>query len=117
MSEVLFETADTIDRPSLADLLNPMQFKTVLLVTCGVKNCQIAEFLGTTEQAVEKELSEIYSRTGCSGSAELVRRYFREVAGRFLNLGRLERELADLEARSTQILRGRSGRPRFGTIH
>jgi DNA-binding CsgD family transcriptional regulator len=95
---------ETIDSLTLADLLKPMQFKTVLLVACGLKNCEIAQFLGTREQVIKNVLADVYHRTGCWNSGELVRRYFREVATGLLELGRLQRELAELEARTGQNL-------------
>ena len=97
---------ETIDKLTLADLLKPMQ-KTVLLVAWGLKNCQIAEFLGTTEQVIKNVLREVYDRTGCWNSGELVRRYFREVASGLLELGRLQRELAELQARAAPNLHAR----------
>ena len=98
---------ETIDKLTLADLLKPMQFKTVLLVAWGLKNCQIAEFLGTTEQVIKNVLREVYDRTGCWNSGELLRRYFREVASGLLELGRLQRELAELQARAAPNLHAR----------
>jgi len=95
---------ETVDSLTLADLLKPMQFKTVLLVACGLKNCEIAEVLVTREQVIENALADVYHRTGCWNSGELVRRYFREVATGLLELGRLQRELAELEVRTGQNL-------------
>src|SRR5277367_2810752 len=100
MSVVSSHPQETIDNLTLADLLKPMQFKTVLLVACGLKNCEIAEFIGTREQVIKNALADVYSCTGCWNSGELVRRYFREVATGLLELGRLQRELAELEVRS-----------------
>jgi DNA-binding CsgD family transcriptional regulator len=108
MSVVSSHPQETVDNLTLADLLKPMQFKTVLLVACGLKNCEIAEFLGTRERVVENALADVYHRTGCWNSGELVRRYFREVATGLLELGRLQRELAELEARTGQNLSTRS---------
>ena len=76
-NEVINKTFDSL---SLSDLLEPMQFKAVLLVTCGLENHQIAQCLGTTEQTIRNVLSNVYGRTGCRNSDELVRRYFCEVA-------------------------------------
>jgi DNA-binding CsgD family transcriptional regulator len=104
MSVVSSHPQEIIDNLTLADLLQPLQFKTVLLVACGLKNCEIAEFLGTREQVIENALADVYHRTGCWNSGELVRRYFREVATGLLELGRLQRELAELEARTRQDL-------------
>ena len=104
MSVISSHPQETSDHLTLADLLKPMQFKTVLLVACGLKNREIAEFLGTREQVIENALADVYHRTGCWNSGELVRRYFREVATGLLELGRLQRELAELEARTGQNL-------------
>ena len=84
--------------------MSVLSSKTVLLVACGLNNREIAEFLGTREQVIENALSDVYHRTGCWNSGELVRRYFREVASGLLELGRLQRELAELEARTGQNL-------------
>ena len=35
--------------PNLMNLLTRQQFRTAILVTIGLKNGEIAEFLGTTE--------------------------------------------------------------------
>jgi DNA-binding NarL/FixJ family response regulator len=104
MSAVSSDSLDTFDAPSLADLLEPMQFKAMLLVTCGLKNHQIAQCLRTTEQTIRNVLWNCYQRTGCRNSDELVCRYFCEVAAGLLELGRLQRELAELEDRVAQIL-------------
>jgi len=104
MSAVYSDSLDTLDGPSLADLLEPMQFKAMLLVTCGMENHQIAQCLRTTEQTIRNVLRNCYQRTGCRNSDELVRRYFCEVASGLLELGRLQRELVELEDRAAQIL-------------
>jgi DNA-binding CsgD family transcriptional regulator len=104
MSAISSHPQKTSDKLTLAELLKPMQFKTVLLVACGLKNCEIAEFLGTRELVIKNVLADVYNRTGCWNSGELVRRYFREVATGLLELGRLQRELAELEARTGQHL-------------
>jgi DNA-binding CsgD family transcriptional regulator len=98
---------NAIDRPTLADLLKPMEFKAMLLVTRGLRNCQVAEFLGTTELVIENVLRDVCGRTGCWNSGDLVRRYFREVASGLLELGRLQRQLAELEARAALHLHPR----------
>lgn len=86
-----------------------MQFKTVLLFANGLGNYEIAQVLGTTEQVIKSALRDASIRTCCWNSGELVRRYFREVADGLLELGRLRRELAELEARAVQILHARPG--------
>ncbi|HEV2730349.1 MAG TPA: hypothetical protein VGV15_09980 [Terriglobales bacterium] len=86
-----------------------MQFKTVLLFAYGLRNYEIAQVLGTTEQVIKNALRDAYTRTGCWNSDELVRRCFREVADGLLEVGRLRRELANLAARAVQILHARPG--------
>ena len=84
-----------------------MQFKAVLLVACGWKNWEVAKFLGTTEPVIRNVLKDIYKRTDCRNSGELVRQYFREVESGVLELSRLRRELAELEARAARNLHAR----------
>ena len=81
-----------------------MQFKAMLLVTCGLENHQIAQCLRTTEQTIRNVLWNCYQRTGCLDIDELVRRYFCEVAAGLLEIGRLQQELAELEDRAALIL-------------
>jgi DNA-binding CsgD family transcriptional regulator len=95
---------ETIDQITLANLLTPMQFKTVLMVAYGLRDFEVAQILGTTEPVIRNALRDAYCRTGCWNSGELVRRYFREVADGLLDLGRLRRELAEVEARAAQYL-------------
>lgn len=109
MSVVSSQQRETKDSLTLANLLTPMQLKTVLLVACGLKNCEIAQCLGTREQVIKNALADVYDRTGCWNSGELVRRYFREVASGLLELTRLQRELAEIEARIAQNLHARPG--------
>jgi DNA-binding CsgD family transcriptional regulator len=106
MSAVISYPQETIDRITLASLLTPMQFRTVLLVACGLEKCDIAELLGTRERVIENALRDIYDRTGCANSGDLVLRYVHEVESGLLELARLRRELEELEARSAQILHG-----------
>jgi len=94
---------------TLANLLTPMQFKTALLAACGFTNREIANFLDTTELIIKNGLADVLSRTGCSDSDKLVARYVREIESGLLELARLHRELAELEARTGQNLRNRPG--------
>jgi len=100
---------ESVDKPTLADLLKPMQFKTVLLAAYGLKNCEIGEFLGTTERVITNVLADVYHRTGCPNSAEVLRRYFQEVSSGLVELDRLRRELAELEDRIGQDIHGPLG--------
>jgi len=105
MSAAMSYPQESIYRISLATLLAPMQFKTVLLVACGLKQSEIAQLLGTRERVIEDALRDIYDRTGCANSRDLVLRYVHEVESGLLELTRLRRELEELEARSAQILK------------
>ena len=98
-----------VDKLTLADLLKPMQFKTVLLAACGLQNCEIGKLLGTTELIIKNVLDDVYHRTSCSNSGEVVCRYFHEVSSGLLETGRVRRELAELEARTGQNLHARLG--------
>jgi DNA-binding NarL/FixJ family response regulator len=109
MSAVSTQPQETVDKLTLADLLKPMQFKTVLLAACGLTNCEIAHFLGTTEQVITSVLADVYRRTSCLNSGEVILRYFREASSALLELARLRRVLAELEARSGQNLHARLG--------
>ena len=109
MPAVISYPQETIDRGSLASLLTPMQFRTVLLVACGLKKCEIAELLGTREGVIENTLRDIYDRTSCANSGDLVLRYVHEVESGLLELARLRRDLEELAARSAEILHRRCG--------
>jgi DNA-binding CsgD family transcriptional regulator len=109
MSVAARQPQESVDKLTLSDLLKPMQFKTVLLAACGLKNCEIGEFLGTTEQVIKNALADVYHRTGCSNSGEVLRRYFREVSSGLVELDRLRRELAELEHRIGQDIYARLG--------
>ena len=76
MSAVNSYPQEPIDRITLASLLTPMLFKTVLLVACGLKKCEIAELLGTRGRVIENELRDIYDAQAartveiwCSGTS------------------------------------------------
>lgn len=85
MSAVISYRQETLDRITLAVLLTPTQFRTVLLVACGLKKCEIAELLGTRERVIENVLRDIYDRTGCANSGDLVLRYVHEVEAAYWN--------------------------------
>jgi DNA-binding CsgD family transcriptional regulator len=102
MSVVSTQPQQIMDNLTLADLLKPMEFKTVLLAACSLTDRDIGKFLGTTEQVIKNVLADVYHRTGCANSDEVLRRYMREVSSGLLELGRLRREVAELEARTGQ---------------
>jgi DNA-binding CsgD family transcriptional regulator len=93
----------------LTSLLTPMEFKTVLLVACGLSNHEIGDLLGTKEPVIANVLRDVYRRMGCSNSRDLVLRYIHELESGLRELGRLRRELAELETRAGQILHIRPG--------
>ena len=45
--------AKAVPTTTLMSVLTPQQFRTTILVTIGLKNSEIAEFLGTTELVVK----------------------------------------------------------------
>ena len=109
MMSAASQSQQSVDTLTLANLLNPMQFKTVLLAACGLQNHEIGELFGTTELIIKNALADAYDRTSCSTSGEVVRRYFHEVSSGLLELGRLHRELRELESRIGQNLHVRLG--------
>ena len=103
MTVFYFPPRETAEECNLANLLTPMQFKTVLLVICGLTNHEISEFLGTTEHVIKSVLADIHDRTGCSNNAELILRYIDKVERGVLAIGRLRRELKELQARVSHV--------------
>lgn len=103
MTVFYFPPKETAGEGNLASLLTPMQFKTLLLVICGLKNCEISEFLGTTEHVIRIVLADIYDCTGCANNSELILRYIDEVERGELSIGRLRRELNELQARAIHV--------------
>src|SRR5271169_6198436 len=103
MSLASCHAPETIEKLTLANVLTPMQFRTLLLVACGFTNCEIGKILGTSEHVINNVLNDVYDRARCRNSAELVLRYVREIESGLLELGRLRRELAELDARTAEI--------------
>ena len=89
---------------NLMSLLTAQQFRTAILVTIGLKNSEIAEFLGTTEQVVKNILKAIYDRAGCWNRVELALRFVSESESRMYDQNKINNEIAELETRATQIL-------------
>ena len=81
----------------------------MLLVACGLSNRDVGDLLGTTEPVIANVLRDVYRRTGCSNSRDLVLRYVLEVERSLRDLGRLRRELAELETRAGRILHAYPG--------
>jgi DNA-binding CsgD family transcriptional regulator len=89
------------------NVLTPQQFRTAILVTVGLKNSEIAEFLGTTEHVVKNILRAVYDRVGCWNRVELALRFVCESENKLYDQGKLRHELAELETRATQVLHSR----------
>jgi DNA-binding CsgD family transcriptional regulator len=97
----------TIPATSLMSVLTPQQFRATILVTIGLKNCEIAEFLGITDHVVKNILRAIFDRSGCWNRVELALRFVCESENSVYEQVRLRNEIADLEMRAAQILHSR----------
>ena len=99
--------AITVPFNNLMSVLTPQQFRTAILVTIGLKNCEIAEFLGTTEHVVKNILRAIYDRAGCWNRVELALRFVCESESSMYDQNKIKKEIAELETRAAQILHSR----------
>jgi len=57
--------ARAVPTTTLMSVSTPQQFRTTILLTIGLKNSEIAEFLSTTELVVKNIMRAIYDRAGC----------------------------------------------------
>jgi DNA-binding CsgD family transcriptional regulator len=96
-----------IETLSLMNILTPRQFRSAILVTIGLKNAEIAEFLGTTEHVVKNILRDIYDRIGCWNRVELALRFVCELESDLYEPTRLRCEMAQLETQAVTILHSR----------
>jgi len=99
--------ANKLSTPNLMDLLTRLQFRTAILVTIGLKNGEIAEFLGTTDPVVKNMVRDIFDRTGCWNRVELALRFVGESDSSVYDQNRIRNEVAELETRAVQILHSR----------
>jgi DNA-binding CsgD family transcriptional regulator len=99
--------AITVPLNNLMSVLTPQQFRTAILVSIGLKNGEIAEFLGTTEHVVKNILRAIYDRAGCWNRVELALRFVCESENSMYDQNKLKKEIAELETRAAQILHSR----------
>ena len=74
--------ATKVPTPNLMNLLTRQQFRTAILVTIGLKNGEIAEFLGITEHVVKNMVRDIFDRAGCWNRVELALRFVGESESR-----------------------------------
>ena len=93
--------------PNLMNLLTRQQFRAVILVTIGLKNGEIAEFLGTTEPVVNNILKDVFDRAGCLNRVELSLRFVCESESSMYDQNKIGNEVAELETRAAQILHSR----------
>jgi DNA-binding CsgD family transcriptional regulator len=93
--------------PNLMNLLTRQQFRTAILVTIGLKNGEIAEFLGTTDYVVKNILRDIFDRSGCWNRVELALRFVCESESSMYDQNKIRNEVAELETRAAQILHSR----------
>jgi len=96
-----------IPAASLMSVLTPQQFRATILVTIGLKNAEIAEFLGTTELVVKNIVRAIFDRAGCWNRVELALRFVCESESRVYDQVKLRNEIAELETRAAQVLHSR----------
>lgn len=89
---------------NLMSVLSPQQFRTAILVTIGLKNGEIAEFIGTTEHVVKNTLRAIYDRAGCWNRVELALRFVCESENGMYDQNKIKKEIVELETRAAQIL-------------
>ena len=102
------------------NVLTPQQFRATILVTIGLKNGEIAEFLGTTKHVVKNILRAIFDRAGCWNRLELALRFVCESESSLSDQAKLRNEIAHLETRAAQLLQAlfiprstRAGEPMF----
>lgn len=96
---------------TLQDALNPLQFRTVVLVSLGLETWQIADLLGTNEHTVVKSLNDSLRLTGCRDAQEISERAFHESDNGLYDESRLQREMGSLQDAAKGILeRSSAGR-------
>jgi DNA-binding CsgD family transcriptional regulator len=93
---------------TLQEALNPMQFRTVVLVALGLETWQIAALLGTNEHAVVTSLNDSLRLTGCRDAEEISVRAFHECHNDLYDETRLQREMGSVQDAAKKILE-RSG--------
>jgi DNA-binding NarL/FixJ family response regulator len=85
------------------DILTPSQFRVTILVGSGLKNTDIARLINTTEGVVKNFIRDIFARAGISNRVALALRYTRELESGAYDQERLEKEIAELEARAERL--------------
>jgi hypothetical protein len=88
---------------TLLDILSSQQFQTVILLTLGLNNQQIADLLETSDRTVCRSLSDCLVRAKCRSLEDLAARLLFESENHLYDL-RLERELAELQSAVRRML-------------
>ena len=88
---------------TLLDILSSQQFQTVILLTLGLNNQQIADLLETSDRTVCGSLSDCLVRAKCRSLEDLAARLLFESENHLYDL-RLEKELAELQSAVRRML-------------
>ena len=87
---------------TLLDILSSQQFQTVILLTLGLNNQQIADLLETSDRTVCRSLSDCLVRAECRSLQDLAARLLFESENELYDL-RLEKELAELQSATRRM--------------
>ena len=88
---------------TLLDILSSQQFQTVILLTLGLNNQQIADLLDTSDRTVCRSLSDCLVRAECRSLEDLAARLQFESETELYDL-RLKKELAELQNAARRML-------------
>ena len=88
---------------TLLDVLSSLQFRTVILLTLGLDECQIADLLEISKWTVRDTLCDCFDRTGCQSMEALKARLLYEKEAKLYDK-RLEHELAELQTAARRML-------------
>jgi len=89
--------------PTLLDILNSQQFRTVLLFAAGLEICQIADLLDTSERMVRRSLEDCFHRLGYGSKEGLAVRLRYEFENGLYD-ERLEKQLRYLQDAAKRFL-------------
>lgn len=89
--------------PTLLDVLDSQQFRTVILLALGLEFTQIADFFETGEPAVFHSLRDGLERAGCLSEKSLVMRLLFEYENGLYD-ERLDTELEGLQGSAKRLL-------------
>ena len=89
---------------TLLDILSSQQFQTLILLTLGLNNQQIADLLEISGRTVCRSLSDCLVRANCRSLEDLAVRLRFESENELYDL-RLEKELAALQSAARRMLK------------